>query len=116
MKRPNLTDLVIKPSNIRIWIHQRDLGKLQRVLWEGQGSKLKTEHCNNQKIKRFLEAVPHLMGVIKDIHSAAINGDLDMMRQRTEPPVLPIILSSKDQNSLTALHKAAGLGHTEVAR
>lgn len=53
--------LVIKKSNIRIWIHQANIGKLQQVLWEGQGSKLLVEHSNNHKVKRFLEAVPHIM-------------------------------------------------------
>lgn len=108
--------LIIKPSNIRIWIHQRDLGKLQRVLWDGHGAKLRTETCNHPRIKRFLEAVPHLMGVIRDVHSAAVNNDLEMMQDRTKPPALPVVLSSRDSNSLTALHKASGLGHLEVAR
>lgn len=53
--------LVFKKSNVRIWIHQRDLGNLQKVVWEGHGSKLLVEHSNNPKIRRFLEAVPHIM-------------------------------------------------------
>lgn len=112
----NISGLVIKPSNIRIWIHQRDLGKLQRVLWDGHGAKLRTETCNHPRIKRFLEAVPHLMGVIRDVHSAAVNNDLETLQERTRPPALPIVLSSRDGNSYTALHKAAGLGHLQVAR
>lgn len=59
--RDNPTGIIIKPSNIRIWIHQKDLGRLQKVLWEGQGAKLRREHSNNPKVKRFLEAVPYLM-------------------------------------------------------
>lgn len=57
----NATGLVIKPSNIRIWIHQRDLGRLQKVLWEGHGAKLRTETSNNARVRKFLEAVPYLM-------------------------------------------------------
>lgn len=51
----------IRPSNIRIWIHQKDIGKLQKVLWEGHGAKLKVETSSNPKVKRFLESVPHIM-------------------------------------------------------
>lgn len=53
--------LNFKKSNIRIWIHQRNLTNLQQVVWEGHGSKLLVEHSNNPKIKKFLEAVPHIM-------------------------------------------------------
>ena len=53
--------LVIKKSNIRIWIHQRNITSLQQVIWEGHGAKLLVEHSNNAKVKKFLEAVPHIM-------------------------------------------------------
>lgn len=53
--------LDFKPSNIRIWIHNRDIGKLQQVLWEGHGNKLRMETSNNPRVKRFLEAVPFIM-------------------------------------------------------
>lgn len=53
--------LVIKKSNIRIWIHQRNLGHLQGVIWEGHGHQLLVEHSNNAKVRKFLEAVPHIM-------------------------------------------------------
>lgn len=33
---------------------------------------------------------------------------------KTAPPVPPIVLSSKDANGMTALHKAAGLAHTRI--
>lgn len=54
-------DLEFKPSNIRIWIHNRDIGKLQQVLWDGHGAKLRCETSNNPRVKRFLEAVPFIM-------------------------------------------------------
>lgn len=53
--------IVIKPSNIRIWIHDKDVGKLAKVIWEGQGNRLRTEVSSNAKVKRFLEAVPFVM-------------------------------------------------------
>ena len=55
------TGLSFKKSNIRIWIHQRNLANLQQVVWEGHGSKLLVEHSNNSRIRKFLEAVPHIM-------------------------------------------------------
>lgn len=55
------TGLNFKKSNIRIWIHQRNTANLQQVIWEGQGGLLLVEHSNNPKMKKFLEAVPHIM-------------------------------------------------------
>ncbi|KYN04239.1 Arginine kinase [Cyphomyrmex costatus] len=105
-----------KPSNIRIWIHNKDIGKLQQVLWEGHGSKLRCETSNNSRIRRFLEAVPFIMGTIKDIHATVINNDLEGLKTKLEEPILPIILCGKDGNGLNALHKAAGLGYIDIAR
>lgn len=53
--------LVIKPSNIRIWLHQKHLAKLAKVIWAGQGMRLRTETSHHPKMKRFLECVPHVM-------------------------------------------------------
>ncbi|KAK4876069.1 hypothetical protein RN001_012491 [Aquatica leii] len=108
--------LVIKKSNIRIWIHHRDLGHLQKVVWEGHGSKLLVEHSTNSKVKKFFDAVPHIMGLIKDIHTDIQNDDLDSLQTHTSPPILPVVLSAKDSNGLTPLHKAAGLGRYDIAK
>ncbi|CAD1469243.1 unnamed protein product, partial [Heterotrigona itama] len=107
--------LDFKPSNIRIWIHNRDIGKLQQVLWEGHGNKLRMETSNNSRVKRFLEAVPFIMSTAKDVHAATVNNDLEGLRKKIEA-TSPIILCAKDSNGLNVLHKAAGLGHTEIAR
>ncbi|XP_059612657.1 uncharacterized protein LOC132259125 [Phlebotomus argentipes] len=104
----------VKPANIRIWIHDKDIPKLTKVLWAGQGMKLRSEISTHPRMRRFLEAVPYILNVIKDAHSACVDNDLDYLMKRTAHPVPPILLSSKDQNGLTALHKAAGLAHTRV--
>ncbi|BES96288.1 ATP:guanido phosphotransferase, C-terminal catalytic domain [Nesidiocoris tenuis] len=108
--------LVVKPSNIRIWIHDKDLGRLQKVLWEGLGDKLKTETSSQPLVRRFLNAVPYIMGSIRDVHTAAINNDVELLQSKSSDPVPSDILLSKDSNGLNPLHKAAGLGHLEVAR
>ncbi|KAG8034191.1 hypothetical protein G9C98_001275 [Cotesia typhae] len=107
--------LDVKPSNIRIWIHNRDIKKLQQVLWEGHGSKLQCEISNNPRVKRFLEAVPYIMVTIKQIHQAVINNDLNTLQDKTAEPVSPVILCAKDSNGLNPLHKAAGLGYIDIA-
>jgi hypothetical protein len=56
-----LAGLVVTRANIRIWIHDRDLGRLQQMLWEGHGGKLRVETSNNPRVKRFLDAVPYIM-------------------------------------------------------
>ncbi|KAI8436644.1 hypothetical protein MSG28_010142 [Choristoneura fumiferana] len=83
--------LSIKRHNIRIWCHDCDMARLQRVVWEGHGSRLLSEVSNQPVVKKFLEAVPYMM------HS----GD----------PVTPQALSSRDVNNMTVMHKT-----TTVAR
>ncbi|XP_043481024.1 uncharacterized protein LOC122510441 isoform X2 [Leptopilina heterotoma] len=112
----NKENLDFKPSNIRIWIHNKDIGKLQRVLWEGHGSKLRCETSNNPRVKKFLEAVPFIMGTIKEIHARTIKNDVEGFKRKIAEPVSPIILCSKDGNGLNVLHKAAGLGHIEIVK
>ncbi|KOC65528.1 Dynein heavy chain-like protein [Habropoda laboriosa] len=107
--------LDFKPSNIRIWIHNRDIGKLQQVLWEGHGNKLRMETSNNPRVKKFLEAVTFIMGTVKDIHTTTINNDLEGLRSKVDA-TSPIVLRGKDSNGLNVLHKAAGLGFTEIVR
>lgn len=106
--------MVIKPSNIRIWIHDKDIDKLMRVVLEGHGHKLRNEVANQPKVKRFLEYVPHFLGLIKSIHQAVIDNNIEYLRAKTSPPVPPQMLSCKDVNGLTPLHKAAGLAHTKI--
>ncbi|XP_031620870.1 uncharacterized protein LOC116339242 isoform X2 [Contarinia nasturtii] len=106
--------IVIKPSNIRIWIHDKDMCKLTQVLWEGQGNRLRTEICSNNRVRKFLDAVPYVMNVIKETHTAVVENNLDELINITSPPVPKGLLSSKDVNGLTPLHKAAGLGHLAI--
>ncbi|XP_029157035.1 uncharacterized protein LOC114929616 isoform X1 [Nylanderia fulva] len=108
--------LDFKPSNIRIWIHNRDIGKLQHVLWEGHGSKLRCETSNNPRIRKFLEAIPFIMGTVKDVHTTVINNDVEGFKEKFEGPISPIVLCGKDSNGLNVLHKAAGLGYADMAR
>ncbi|XP_015123171.1 uncharacterized protein LOC107045408 [Diachasma alloeum] len=108
--------LDFKPSNIRIWIHNRDIAKLQQVLWEGHGSKLKCEISNNPRVRRFLEATPFIMGTIKQIHNAVVKNDIEGFLEKIADPVSPVILCSKDMNGLNVLHKAAGFGYLDIAR
>jgi Ankyrin repeats (3 copies) len=111
---PNVTALVIKPSNIRIWIHDKDIDKLMRVVLEGHGQKLRNEVASQAKVKKFLEYVPHFMGLFKSIHSAVIDNNIEYLQAKTSPPVPPQMLNCKDINGLTPLHKAAGLAHTKI--
>ncbi|XP_066156618.1 serine/threonine-protein phosphatase 6 regulatory ankyrin repeat subunit B isoform X3 [Euwallacea fornicatus] len=104
-----------KKSNIRIWIHQRNMANLQQVIWSGHGPKLLVEHSNNPKMRKFLDAVPYIMGLIKDVHCDVQNGDLDSLKNRVSPPVPVALLTAKDANGLTPLHKAVGLGKTDIA-
>ncbi|CAK1580106.1 unnamed protein product [Parnassius mnemosyne] len=112
----NPPGLVFKRHNIRIWCHECDMGRLQRVVWEGHGTRLLSEVSSQPVVKRFLEAVPYIMNTIRDIHNAVIQNDLEGLMKLTADPVSPRVFSSKDINNMTALHKAAGLGHCGILK
>ncbi|XP_028173536.1 serine/threonine-protein phosphatase 6 regulatory ankyrin repeat subunit A [Ostrinia furnacalis] len=112
----NPPGLVIKRHNIRIWCHDCDMAKLQRVVWEGHGSRLLSEVSSQPVVKKFLEAVPYIMNTIRDIHSAVIQNDLEGLMKHSGDPVPPQALSSRDGNNMTVMHKAAGLGHGGILK
>ncbi|XP_059050470.1 uncharacterized protein LOC131845419 [Achroia grisella] len=112
----NPPGLVIKRHNIRIWCHDCDMARLQRVVWEGHGTRLLSEVSNQPIVKRFLEAVPYIMNTIRDIHTSVIENDLEGLMKHAGDPVPPQALSCRDSNNMTVLHKAAGLGHGGILK
>jgi hypothetical protein len=95
-------------------VHNKDIDKLMRVVVEGHGHKLRSEVANQPKVKRFLEYVPHFLGLIKNIHTAVIDNNIETLQSLTGPPVPPQMLGCKDVNGLSPLHKASGLAHTKI--
>lgn len=61
-------DAPIKPSNIRIWIHERNIKQLSKVIWSGLGDKLLTETSKQIMVNKFLKAVPYIMVTILKIN------------------------------------------------
>ena len=66
-------------TNIRIWIHDQDLAKLEKVVWEGMGHLLVKHTSAHAKIRKFLDSIPQLMNDIKKVHSAAVKGDVEIL-------------------------------------
>ncbi|XP_034476733.1 uncharacterized protein LOC117783437 isoform X2 [Drosophila innubila] len=114
VKRRENDDFSVKLSTIRIWMHEKDIGKLTRILWAGQGQRLCQQASNNGRVKRFLAAVPHVMNASKDLHQAVIDNNLETLQMQLEPPVSSALVTAKDGNGLNVIHKAAGLGHTKI--
>lgn len=61
---PIFTEGPIKPSNIRIWIHERNIKQLAKVIWSGFGDKLLTETSKQTTVNKFLKAVPNIMVIL----------------------------------------------------
>lgn len=72
----------ITRAQIRIWIHEKDISKLEQIVWSGNGDKLLLETTNNPKVRRFLDNVPQLLHHIKLIHTAAIHNDVEGLKVR----------------------------------
>ncbi|XP_055915941.1 uncharacterized protein LOC129948851 isoform X5 [Eupeodes corollae] len=111
-KKKSADDFSIRLSTIRIWMHEKDIGKLTRVLWAGQGNRLRQQASTNPKVKRFLAAVPYVMNSIKDVHQSVVDNSLETLQATMESNVPPTLITCKDANGLNVMHKAAGLGHT----
>lgn len=99
-------------TNIRIWIHDQDLAKLEKVVWEGMGHLLIKHTSAHPKIRKFLEAVPRLLNDIKAVHAAGVNGDVDKVADKE---FRQQVYLSKDMNGITAFHKAVVNGHRDMA-
>lgn len=52
--------------------------------------------------------------MIKETHTAVVENNITELLNVTAPPVPKALLSSKDVNGLTPLHKAAGLNHLAI--
>jgi len=65
-------EVPIKPSNIRIWIHECNIKQLSKVIWSGQGDKLLTETSKQTTVNKFLKAVPYIMVTSKCLHFCRI--------------------------------------------
>jgi hypothetical protein len=68
-----LAGMEVNAANVRIWIHEKDLGCLERALWEGHGHLLLGQTANNNKVRKFLEAVPRIM--VSDLNLIHLNSD-----------------------------------------
>ena len=99
-------------TNIRIWIHDQDLAKLEKVVWEGMGHLLIKHTSAHGKIRKFLEAVPRLLNDIKKVHAASVTGDVDKI---ADQEFRQKVYLSKDINGVTAFHKAVVNGHRDMA-
>uniref|UniRef100_A0A1A9VA40 ANK_REP_REGION domain-containing protein n=1 Tax=Glossina austeni TaxID=7395 RepID=A0A1A9VA40_GLOAU len=113
-RKREVDDFSVKLSTIRIWMHEKDIGKLTRILWAGQGNRLRQQASTNSKVKRFLSAVPYVMNSVKDVHQAVIDNSLENLQSHLEPPVPPALVTCRDANGLNLIHKAAGLGHATI--
>jgi hypothetical protein len=53
--------VIVTRAHIRKWIHERDLGKLEKLLWAGHGERLLMETSASPRVRSFLESVPYVM-------------------------------------------------------
>ncbi|EEB13740.1 ankyrin repeat-containing protein, putative [Pediculus humanus corporis] len=109
------TNLIIKPSSLRIWIHNKDFTKLQKVIWGGHGNKLLVETTNDPAMKKFLDGVPHVLNSIKNLHLSVIDDDFNGFVKNISSAPLEI-LDSRDINGLNILHKGSGLNRWKIVK
>ncbi|XP_065561259.1 uncharacterized protein LOC136027732 [Artemia franciscana] len=100
-------------AKIRQWIHNKDVGQLQQMVLQNQGSRLLGETASSAAVRQFIQSIPGIMKMIQTIHSAAIGGDLAYFLRES---FSSDILESRDRFGRTVLHKAISLGYEDLAR
>lgn len=103
----------INPTNIRIWIHERDISNLERVVWEGYGHLLTGQTSSHSKIRKFLEATPKLM--VRKEYLFALK-PYYTLRDIANVPLFQFERSNDVhyfQNDIKEVHEAAVLGNVD---
>ncbi|XP_054706765.1 poly [ADP-ribose] polymerase tankyrase-2-like [Uloborus diversus] len=73
--------LEINSANIKRWVREEDLEKLEGAVLEGYGDKVALQKSDNIKLQQYIsDQVPLLVKKIEAIHSAVSNDDLNELQ------------------------------------
>ncbi|XP_076319726.1 uncharacterized protein LOC143230311 isoform X2 [Tachypleus tridentatus] len=110
--KPELQRLEVNSANIRKWIQEEDLDKLEGAVLEGYGGKLSSVETSSEEVKNYInETVPKIMERIEAIHAAVAEGNVLELENHLDKQDFVL---AKDHMGMTPLHRAVILGHMDV--
>ncbi|XP_022254486.1 uncharacterized protein LOC106469361 [Limulus polyphemus] len=110
--KPKLQRLEVTSANIRKWIQEEDLDKLEGAVLEGYGGKLSSVETSSEGVQNYInETVPKIMERIEAIHAAVAEGNVSELQNHLDKQDFVL---AKDHMGMTPLHRAVILGHMDV--
>ncbi|KAM3724074.1 Serine/threonine-protein phosphatase 6 regulatory ankyrin repeat subunit [Dirofilaria immitis] len=100
-------------SNIRQWLHDGNIGKLEQLVLSGCGDLLVGHTINNSNSKIFLDYLNDYLDEIDEIHKAIRKGDLKHLKELFTSKKLAI---ARNRFGRTPLHTAILYEQTEIIR
>ncbi|XP_035230763.1 LOW QUALITY PROTEIN: uncharacterized protein LOC118202692, partial [Stegodyphus dumicola] len=102
---PKLKRLEINSANIKRWIREEDLEKLEGAVLEGYGEKVASQKSDNAKLQEYInDQVPLLVKKIEAIHSAISNDDLNELQAQLHETDHMVL--AKDHFGMAPIHRA----------
>ncbi|XP_064456948.1 uncharacterized protein LOC135367588 [Ornithodoros turicata] len=110
-----LPRLEVTSANIRKWIEEQDLKKLEGAVLEGYGERLTQEvSCADENVEQYLKQdVPRMLERIRTIHRAVTDDDVPQLETQLDSSDYAL---ARDHLGMTPLHKAVILGRHDVVK
>ncbi|KAL3256804.1 hypothetical protein MRX96_017095 [Rhipicephalus microplus] len=107
--------LEVNSANIRRWIDEQDIQKLEGAVFEGYGERLAQEpSVLHEQVEQYLRKdVPRLLERIQAIHRAVSEDDVRALETQLQSPDYAL---ARDHLGMTPLHRAVVLGRHDVVR
>ncbi|KAL1416028.1 hypothetical protein MTO96_028368 [Rhipicephalus appendiculatus] len=109
------SSLEVNSANIRKWIDDQDIQKLEGAVFEGYGERLAQEpSVRHEQVEQYLRKdVPRLLERIQAIHRAVSEDDVRALETQLQSPDYAL---ARDHLGMTPLHRAVVLGRHDVVR
>ncbi|CAL1290936.1 unnamed protein product [Larinioides sclopetarius] len=110
---PKLKRLEINSANIKRWVREEDLEKLEGAVLEGYGEKVALQRTDNAKLQQYIEdQVPKLVRKIEAIHIAVSNDDLTELQNQLHETDHMVL--AKDHFGMAPIHRAVLMNKPET--
>ncbi|CAN7996834.1 unnamed protein product [Ixodes hexagonus] len=110
-----LPRLEVTSANIRKWIDEQDLKKLEGAVFEGYGERLARETASShQEVEQYLRKdVPRMLERIQAIHRAVADDDVSGLENHLDSADYAL---ARDRMGMTPLHRAVVLGRQDAVK
>ncbi|KAM7301602.1 uncharacterized protein ISCGN_017121 [Ixodes scapularis] len=110
-----LPRLEVTSANIRKWIDEHDLKKLEGAVFEGYGERLAREtSTGHQEVEQYLRKdVPRMLERIQAIHRAVADDDVPGLESQLDSADYAL---ARDRMGMTPLHRAVVLGRQDAVK